>query len=181
MFIEREGIRIVQVKALISKWVKNSSGSEISWAERAGQWLSGIVLLCILYWVFLIVTTPFYVKQMKESVPQTHLDQMKSLPPLEEFSYYQNIISEHPVFGVIKQASNAPTRSACDEFKAKYALAGIIGGAENEALFNSKGGNQTHISKSGEVLEGVTIESVGAHSVSLNCSGQSVEMVIEET
>lgn len=134
----------------------------------------------LVYLAVLIVTTPFYLNRIMKSASLNESGAFQTLPDLKDFSYYQNILSEHPLFGVMKQKVAAPTKSACDEFKSKYTLNGVIGGAENEALFNSRSGQQSYYAKAGEVIEGVTIQQIGSGGVTLDCSGQQSEMMIEE-
>ena len=136
---------------------------------------------CIIYLIVLAVTTPYYIRGLYEAGPEEGARLVETLPPLRDLADYQEIITRHSLFGAVKQMSSAPARSACDDFKSKYILAGIVGGAENEALFNSKVGRQTSFVKAGETIEGVTVEKVGAHAVTLNCSGQQMDMAIEET
>ncbi len=164
----------------LSATAKNFLGGN-HWQAKLGFLIFLITAVLIGYFVILIVTTPFYVHRMKEGAHEQKARAFQTLPPLQEISAYQESIGRHPLFGASKEKATVPARSSCDEFKSKYQLAGIVGGAENEALFNSKTGKQTHFAKTGEVIEGVAIEAVERHRVTLNCSGQKVDMEIEET
>jgi hypothetical protein len=134
----------------------------------------------LVYLAILILTTPFYLNRIMKSASLNESGALQTLPDLKDFAYYQNVLSEHSLFGVMKQKIEAPVKSPCDEFKSKYTLNGVIGGIENEALFNSRSGQQSYYAKAGEVIEGVTIQQIGSGSVTLECSGQQSEMMIEE-
>ena len=151
------------------------------WQAKLGLLIFSITAVFTVYFVLLIITTPFYIRRMREGAPEQKAHAFQTLPPLQELSAYQELIGRHSLFGASKEKATVSVRSSCDEFKSKYLLAGIVGGAENEALFNSKTGRQTHFAKTGEVIEGVTIEAVERHRVTLSCSGQKVDMTIEET
>lgn len=155
-----------------------NSSSWLSKLRAALHVVAGALLFLLLV---LIVTTPIYVRKAKESVPLVSRGQAPSVPTLGDLASYQTIVNEHPAFGIPKQKPTGPIVSACDQLKVKYTLAGIIGGTEMEALFNSKVGGQTTMVKAGEVVEGVTVEAIYPEKVILNCSGKQVDLMIEET
>ena len=151
----------------------------VPWQKRLTALLYLVSAGLIIYLVILIITTPIYIRRMKESVPQAGTNQTRNLPAFQELSAYLDIVAKHPAFGVIKATTPVPTLSACDEFKSKYVLTGIVGGAENEAVFNSKMGQQSYFGRPGETIEGVLIESVESDKVVIDCSGKKVEIIME--
>ena len=155
------------------------SGSH--WQARLSFLIFLMTAGLVIYLVILTITTPFYIHRMREGAREQNIQALQELSSLQPINIYQETVGHHPLFGVLKETTVALVRSSCDEFKSKYLLAGIVGGIENEALFNSKNGKQTYFAKTGEVIEGVTVESVERHRVTLNCSGQKIDMMIEET
>jgi len=169
-------MRPVSLNSMAKGFLKGTS-----WPEKFGRLLSIIAIILIVYLVILILTTPFYIRRIQDVASERNLGPAQVLPELKDIASYQEVINSHSVFGIVKQKAAAPARSLCDEFKSKYSLTGIVTGSENEALFNSKAGKQTYFAKAGEVIEGVTVKNVDSHSVMLDCSGQQIEVTIEET
>lgn len=156
---------------------------EASWVERTTVGCYAVSSACFIYLSVLILTTPLYLRHVEESMGMEASGQIDNLPSLSELSVYQEIVARNPVFGVVRQKQMAPTVSACDQFKLKYILAGIIGGttsAENEALFNSKVGSQSHMAKAGDLVEGVAVVSIQTDKVVIGCDGKQTEITMGE-
>ncbi|MBI4388006.1 MAG: hypothetical protein HY582_03070 [Candidatus Omnitrophica bacterium] len=167
------------MKALLSNW-KTGLLTQVSWQRKATVLLQVISFGLAVYLIILIATMPMYIRKMKESVPQTGRTEFQTLPSLGEVSAYQAVINKTPVFGTVR-LQTTPVRSPCDEFKAKFSLSGIVGGAQVEALFNSKVGGATHLANVGDSVEGVLVESIQENKVVINCSGQRFDMMMEES
>lgn len=151
----------------------------MAWLERLPLFVNLISIGVIGYLVVLIVTTPFYLSRLRNPEAKKETSQIGLNGMAQDLSVYLSVLEKHPLFGNIKQAEG-PVRSACSEFKTKYTLSGIVTGGENEAILNEKAGSKTRFVKTGEVIDGVTIEAIKPQSIVLNCSGEQVEAAIEE-
>lgn len=152
-----------------------------SWLEHAPLALHVISAGVLVFLVILIVTTPFYINRLREPNVKKTTQAGQTTPALQDLAAYQAILEQHPVFGLMKQKITEPARSACDDFKTKFLLTGIVSGAENEAIFSDRSSRDTRFVKSGDSIENVTVEAVKPQSVVINCAGKQTEIAIEGT
>ena len=151
-----------------------------NWFERLPFLIDIISVILLFYFAVLLVTTPFYLGRIRESESKKAISQSELAQSLKSLDSYVSILSTHPLFGIMKQAVTAPARSACDDFKTKYLLAGIVSGEENEAILNDRATRDTRFIKTGENIDGAVIQSIKPQSIVLDCSGKQLELAIEE-
>jgi len=159
----------------------SSTGQNSAWPLWLSYVMYALSLAVGVYTIFLMVTTPFYVRQQLNVLPHSNLPSIDSLPVLKDVNAYRALLEQHPLFGIKTKEVAAPARSACDEFQQKFVLSGIITGGQSEALFTSKVGDRTHFSHVGESIGGVTIEAIQSQSILISCSGKQVEILMEGT
>lgn len=152
----------------------------ILFLERLPLIINLISIGIVAYFIILIVTTPFYLNRLRNPEIKKEASKTGLNSVLQEANVYLGVMEKHPLFGNVKQ-TQAPARSACSDFKARYTLSGIVTGGENEVILNEKAGGKTRFVKAGEVLDGVTIEKIKPQSIVLSCSGEQLEAAIEES
>ena len=147
--------------------------------ERLPFFVNIFLVMALVYFVILLFTTPFYLHRMQEPEVKKSSSNNSYAQSFQDLNYYASIVEAHPLFGVKQQQVIQPTRSACDDFKTKYLLSGIVSGNENEAILNDRSTKETRFVKAGENLDGVAIDQIKTNSVLLNCSGKQLEIAIE--
>lgn len=159
----------------------NRFASPSAWQSAVTSAIYLAVIGMLIYSAFLIIQTPFYLRNLEASVSQASGDLAEGLPELKSLDAYRDIMDQHPVFGAAKQEGVTASRSGCEDFASVNLLSGIIQGDVPEALFVSKRGRQTYFAKPGETLENIVVESVRDHSVIISCGNDKKELFIEET
>jgi len=151
-----------------------------SWYRNLMWAVYGASGLVVGYAIFLVVQSPLYWRSLENPPQGAAAEVAEAVPEVKPLEVYRNILDQHPVFGAAKQETQTVAANPCDQFAATYALAGIVQGGENEALFNNRRTKETHFVKAGESIDQVTIHGIKPHGVIVTCGAAEKEIQLEE-